>query len=206
MTDEARFNTFLIFGAPGSGKGTQGAVLGRLPRFFHCACGDVFRSLDTRSEIGQEFLKYSSEGLLVPNDLTVRLWKSKIDSQVDSILFKSDIDFLVLDGIPRNVEQAKMMEEHVKVHQVFHLSLKNRDELARRLRKRALKDNRLDDANEAVIAQRLALYDEETRPMLEHYDRSLISEIDASLTPAEVMLEILKVVTGLEFFKDSPKV
>ena len=42
--------------------------------------------------------------------------------------------------------------------------------------------------------------------MLEHYDRSLISEIDASLTPAEVMLEILKVVTGLEFFKDSPKV
>lgn len=206
MTDEARFNTFLIFGAPGSGKGTQGAVLGRLPRFFHCACGDVFRSLDTRSEIGQEFLKYSSEGLLVPNDLTVRLWKSKIDSQVDSNLFKSDIDFLVLDGIPRNVEQAKMMEEHVKVHQVFHLSLKNRDELARRLRKRALKDNRLDDANEAVIAQRLALYDEETRPMLEHYDRSLISEIDASLTPAEVMLEILKVVTGLEFFKDSPKV
>lgn len=206
MTDGSRFNTFLIFGAPGSGKGTQGVVLGSIPRFFHCACGDVFRSLDTRSEIGQEFLKYSSQGLLVPNDLTVRLWKSKIDSQVRSNLFKPDIDFLVLDGIPRNVEQAKIMEEHVNVHRVFHLSLKDRDELARRLRKRALKDNRLDDANESVIAQRLALYEEETRPMLEFYDDALITQIDASLSPAEVMLEILKVVTTLPVFKGAPKV
>lgn len=206
MTDGKRFDTFLIFGAPGSGKGTQGAVLGRLPRFFHCACGDVFRSLDTRSEIGQEFLKYSSEGLLVPDDLTVRLWKSKIDAQEQANLFKPDIDFLVLDGIPRNVDQAKIMEEHVNVHRIFHLSLKNRDELARRLRKRALKDNRLDDANEVVIAQRMALYEEETKPMLEFYDDSLISEIDASLSPAEVMLEILKVVTQLDIFKTAPKV
>ena len=206
MIDDARFNTFLIFGAPGSGKGTQGVVLGQLPRFFHCACGDVFRSLDTRSEIGQEFLKYSSQGLLVPDDLTVRLWKSKIDAQVDGNLFKPDIDFLVLDGIPRNVEQAKIMENHVQVHQVFHLSLKNRDELARRLRKRALKDNRLDDANETVIAQRLALYDEETKPMLDYYDDSLISQIDAALTPAEVMLEILKVITELKVFQEAPKV
>ena len=73
MSQVQRFKTFLIFGAPGSGKGTQGQVLGAVPRFFHCACGDVFRSLDTRTEIGQEFLRYSSQGLLVPDDLTVRL-------------------------------------------------------------------------------------------------------------------------------------
>lgn len=206
MSDDGYFNTFLIFGAPGSGKGTQGAVLGRIPRFYHCACGDVFRSLDTRSEIGQEFLHYSSQGLLVPDDLTVRLWKSKIDDQVKTHLFKPDIDFLVLDGIPRNVGQAKIMESHVKVHQVFHLSLRDRGELARRLRKRALKDNRLDDANEAVIAQRLALYEEETKPMLEFYDDSIITQIDASRTPAEVMLEILKVITSLEIFRAAPKV
>ena len=144
--------------------------------------------------------------MLVPDDLTVRLWKSKIDAQVESNLFKPDINFLVLDGIPRNVEQSKIMKDHVQVHQVFHLSLKNRDELARRLRKRALKDNRLDDTNEAVIAQRLALYDEDTKPMLEYYDNGLISQLDASLTPAEVMLEILKVVTELKVFKEAPKV
>ena len=206
MNDGERYNTFLIFGAPGSGKGTQGQILGQIPRFYHCACGDVFRSLDTRSDLGQEFLKYSSQGLLVPDELTVRLWKRQIESQVTSQHFKPDIDFLVLDGIPRNVEQAKIMEAYVKVHQVFHLSLKDRAELARRLRKRALKDNRLDDANESVIEQRLKLYDDETKPMLEFYDNAIISQLDASLHPAKVMLEILKVITALDVFTSAPKV
>lgn len=206
MIDGQRYDTFLIFGAPGSGKGTQGQVLGRIPRFYHCACGDVFRALDTRSDLGQEFLKYSSQGLLVPDDLTVRLWKSRIEAQVQADHFKPDIDFLVLDGIPRNVEQVELMEQHVNVHQVFHLSLKNREELTRRLRKRALKDNRLDDANESVIAQRLALYDAETKPMLERYDSNLISVIDAAQQPAAVMADILNVIVGLEVFKNAPKV
>ena len=206
MNESERYDTFLIFGAPGSGKGTQGQVLGQIPRFFHCACGDVFRSLDTRSELGQEFLKYSSQGLLVPDELTVRLWKSQIETQVTGQQFKPDIDFLVLDGIPRNVEQAKIMEKYVNVHQVFHLSLKDRGELARRLRKRALKDNRLDDANESVIEQRLKLYEADTKPMLEFYDSEIISQLDASLHPAEVMFDILKVVTKLDVFTSAPKV
>lgn len=205
MSDPKRYDTFLIFGPPGSGKGTQGRVLGSIPRFFHCACGDVFRSLDTRSELGQEFLHFSSQGLLVPDDLTVRLWKSKIEGQQQSQLFKPDIDFLVLDGIPRNVDQAKIMEAYVSVHQVFHLSLRDRGELARRLRERALKDNRLDDANEAVISRRLELYEEETKPMLEHYDDSIITRIDASQTPAEVMLEILKKIVSLDIFQNATK-
>ena len=204
MCKVQRFKTFLIFGAPGSGKGTQGQVLGAVPRFFHCACGDVFRSLDTRTEIGQEFLHYSSQGLLVPDDLTVRLWKSKIDAQVESHLFKPDIDWLVLDGIPRNRDQAEIMEQYVDVHQVFHLSLGNREELARRLKKRALKDNRLDDANDAVIAQRMQLYEEETKPMLEYYEDSLVTLLDASQPPARVLLDMLEVITGLESFRSMP--
>ena len=72
----------------------------------------------------------------------------------DGHIFKPEIDFLVLDGIPRNVEQAKYMERDIEVLKVFHLSCPDRTELARRLRKRALKDNRFDDANEAVIQQR----------------------------------------------------
>lgn len=206
MIDGKRYDTFLIIGAPGSGKGTQGHVLGQIPRFFHCACGDVFRSLDTRSELGQEFLKYSSRGLLVPDDLTVRLWKTKLEAQEKSQLFKPDIDFLILDGIPRNVEQAEIMEKYVNVLQVFHLSLKDRGELARRLRKRALKDNRLDDANESVIGKRIELYETETRPMLDYYPNESITQIDASQHPAEVMLEMLEVIVSLEVFKNTPKV
>ena len=60
------YRTILLFGAPGSGKGTQGKILGSIPGFFHCACGDVFRSLDLKTEIGQAFLAYSSRGELVP--------------------------------------------------------------------------------------------------------------------------------------------
>ena len=68
-----KYETYLIIGAPGSGKGTQGKILGAIPRFFHCACGDVFRSLDTRTELGQAFLEYSSKGQLVPDEITVQL-------------------------------------------------------------------------------------------------------------------------------------
>src|SRR6202795_3815936 len=105
------YRSYLVFGAPGSGKGTQGKALGSVPRFFHCACGDVFRSIDTRTKVGQAFIYYSSRGQLVPDDVTVQLWKVAIDAAVDAHKFKPDIDTLVLDGIPRNVNQAKIMEE-----------------------------------------------------------------------------------------------
>ena len=134
-----RFKSFILVGAPGCGKGTQGSILGAIPRFFHFSTGDAFRRLDTRTEIGQEFIKYSSQGELVPDELTVRFFRSQIDALITSASFKPDIDILVLDGIPRNSEQAKLLEEHVEVLQIFHLSCPNRDELITRIRKRALK-------------------------------------------------------------------
>jgi adenylate kinase len=100
-------------------------------------------------------LEHSSKGQLVPDDITVELWKEAIDAAVDAHKFKPDIDILVLDGIPRNVGQAKIMEEMIDVEKVFHLSCPNRETLFSRLKKRALKDNRLDDANEEVIQRRL---------------------------------------------------
>ena len=185
-----RYVTYLIMGPPGGGKGTQGKVLGTVPRFFHCACGDVFRSLDTRTPIGQKFIEYSSRGELVPDDLTVQLWHQSIDAQVVAARFKPDIDVLILDGIPRNVEQAELMSGLIDVKQVFHLSCANRKELVRRLRKRALKENRLDDASEAVIQHRLELYAIETKPVLEYFD-GLVTKIDASQPPVKVSYDIL---------------
>jgi adenylate kinase family enzyme len=110
-----RYNTFILFGAPGSGKGTQGKTLGTIPRYYHCACGDVFRSIDTRTKVGKAFLEYSSKGQLVPDDITVELWREAIDAAVEAHKFKPDIDTLVLDGIPRNVGQAKIMGEMIDV-------------------------------------------------------------------------------------------
>ncbi len=205
MSDSSRFRTFLILGAPGSGKGTQGKVLGSIPRFHHLACGDVFRSLDTRTALGQKFVEYSSRGELVPDDLTVQLWRANINQRVDGHVFKPEIDFLVLDGIPRNVEQAKYMEKDIEVLKVFHLSCPDRTELARRLRKRALKDNRFDDANEAVIQQRFATYEAETKPILEYYSGDRIVDIDASQPPAKVLYDILGSIMTLEAWHDLEK-
>jgi adenylate kinase len=200
-----RFRTILILGAPGSGKGTQGKVLGSIPRFHHLACGDVFRSLDTRTPLGQKFVEYSSRGELVPDDVTVALWHANVRQRVDAHLFKPEIDFLVLDGIPRNVEQAKHMETHIEVLKVFHLSCPDRTELARRLRKRALKDNRFDDANEAVIQQRFATYEAETKPILDYYKGDRVVPIDASQAPAKVLYDILAGIMTLDAWKELEK-
>lgn len=193
-----KYKTLLIFGAPGSGKGTQGAALGTLPRFYHCACGDVFRSMDTRSPVGQEFLRYSSKGQLVPDEVTVTLWKDHIENVIKMGYFKPDIDYLVLDGIPRLVNQAKLMEDSIDVRKIFHLTCPDRDQLVFRLKKRALKDNRLDDANEEVIQRRLQTYEEESKPVLAHYGQDMVQVVDATKTPAEVMLAILRVVTEVQ--------
>ena len=186
-----RFKTLLIFGAPGSGKGTQGRTLGTIPGFYHCACGDVFRGLDVQSKLGREFLKYSSKGKLVPDEITVKLWANWIETVVESGQFKPNRDFLVLDGIPRNVEQAKLMKDFIDVKHIFHLSCPDRDKLVARLKNRALKENRLDDANEEIIRNRLAIYEAESKPMLQYYKKLARHDIDASLSPVEVLYRIL---------------
>ncbi len=193
-----KYKTILIFGAPGSGKGTQGTALGSLPRFYHCACGDVFRSIDTRTLIGQEFLKYSSKGELVPDELTVRLWENHIKSVIRMGYFKPDIDYLVLDGIPRVVNQADLMTELIDVRKVFHLTCPDREQIFFRLKKRAIKENRLDDASDEVVRRRLETYERDSKPILDYYGPEIVQTIDAQQTPAEVMLEILQSVTKLQ--------
>jgi adenylate kinase len=193
-----KYRTYLLFGPPGSGKGTQGKTLGSIPRFYHCPCGDVFRSIDTRTKVGKAFLEYSSKGQLVPDEITVELWQEAIAAAVDAHKFKPDIDILVLDGIPRNVSQSKIMDEMIDVKKVFHLSCPSRDTLFLRLKKRALKDNRLDDANEEVIRRRLETYEQESKPVLSYYKKETVSLVDATQPPAKVLFDILAVVNGMD--------
>src|SRR3982751_2563246 len=192
-----KYKTYLLFGAPGSGKGTQGKTLGSIPRFYHCPCGDVFRSIDTRTKVGKAFLDYSSKGQLVPDEITVELWQEAIAAAVDAHKFKPDIDTLVLDGIPRNLNQAKIMEKMIDVEKVFHLSCPSRETLFSRLKKRALKDNRLDDANERVIQRRLDIYETESKPVLSYYSSDLVTVVDATPPPARALLDLLKSLNGV---------
>jgi len=186
-----RIRTFLIFGAPGSGKGTQGKILGMIPGFFHIACGDVFRGLDLSSAVGKSFLEYSSRGQLVPDEFTIELWRSHMEKMVTLGRLKKDIDHLVLDGIPRNVHQAEMLKDDIEVKKVFHLSCPDRSKLVERLRRRALKDNRIDDASDEIITKRLHTYELETKPVLEYYGADKIVEVDATHYPYEVLRKVL---------------
>lgn len=185
-----KYKAFIFIGAPGCGKGTQGEILGSIPRFYHFSMGDAFRSMDTRTPIGQEFVSYSRRGELVPDELTIRYFKTQIDARADLHMFKPDIDILLLDGIPRSVEQAQLLEQHIEVLQLFHLSCPNRDELITRLGKRALKEGRIDDASEEVIQRRIRTYEDETKGLLEYYsDRR--TDLEANQVPIKVTHDIL---------------
>jgi adenylate kinase len=193
-----KYRTILLFGAPGSGKGTQGKILGTIPHFFHCACGDVFRNLRIDNEIGRIFVQYSSRGELVPDDATIRLWKNSIQGSQSLGHFHPEKDTLVLDGIPRNVEQSKMLEESLEVRAVFNLTCSDFNKLVERLQRRALRENRLDDANLAVIRRRLETYETETHPVLDFYGPSLVHTIDSTQTPVNVLRDILRTIARLE--------
>jgi adenylate kinase len=187
-----KFRTILLFGAPGAGKGTQGKILSTVPNFFHCACGDVFRNLRIDNELGRIFLEYSSRGELVPDEATIRLWKKSIDGSQSLGQFNPEKDTLVLDGIPRNVNQARILQESLDVRAVFYLTCSDFNKLVERLQRRALRDNRLDDANLSVIRSRLETYDRETKPVLDFYGPQLVHTIDSTQSPVNVLRDMLR--------------
>lgn len=193
-----RYKSVLLFGAPGSGKGTQGKIIGTIPGFFHTACGDIFRSLDLSSEMGRIFWQYSSRGQLVPDEFTVKLWKQYINGLEMINQFRPGSEILVLDGIPRNVEQAKLLEDTLDVVKIIHLQCADLAKMVERLRRRALKENRFDDANDEVIQKRLVVYDIETKPVLDFYPADRIARVDATMSQIRVLSEIVRILVPLK--------
>ncbi len=191
-----KFQTVLLFGAPGSGKGTQGKILGTIPNFYHFSCGEVFRNLRADSDLGRIFLQYSSRGDLVPDAPTIRLWRHNLEGAEHDGRFNPACDTLVLDGIPRNVNQAKMLAGTIEVRVIFYLSCPDMDKLVFRLQRRALRENRLDDANIGVIRQRLETYELETAPVLDFYGPAVVRKIDSTQSPINVLRDILNVLAA----------
>lgn len=198
MSSPNKIRTILLFGMPGSGKGTQGAVLGQLPGLMHISCGDVFRKIPKHGELGREITKFTSHGLMVPDDLTTRIWERHIHILELQELLLRDQHTLVLDGLPRNYDQAAQLDEMLDVVQIFHLVIHDTEKAADRLRARALRENRLDDMNEDVIRRRLQTYYDETYQTLSFYDSSLVLDVDASRTPLEVLRAIIDRLADLQ--------
>lgn len=189
-----KYKSVLLFGAPGSGKGTQGKTIGQIMGFLHTSTGDLFRALDKTSELGKLVTSYSSKGQLVPDEVTVKLWTNAMEGLEKAGKLNRATDILVMDGIPRSLNQAQMLDEHVDVLKIICLDVSDMNQMVARLRGRALKEGRKDDADEKVILNRFAVYEKETQPVLSHYPADKVAKVDALQSPIRVLEGILKVL------------
>lgn len=191
MASNARhYPCILMFGCPGSGKGTQGVVLGHLPNLVHLAMGDIFRGLDPNTAIGKEFRSYSTKGLLVPDELTVRVFRQHVDALIQAGKIDLDYHMLILDGIPRTPSQVQQLAEVIDVKRIIFLMIDDRDTLIARLAGRAGKSHRPDDADRSVIENRIDVYERETFPVLEAYPKRLIARVNADQPPLAVLRDV----------------
>ena len=152
----------------------------------------MFRNLRADSPLGRVFIEYSGRGQLVPDEPTIELWRQFIESQTKTGRFHPDHDTLVLDGIPRNVKQSEILKDTLDVVAVFYLKSADEDKLVARIQRRAIKENRLDDANLSIIRDRLHVYEKDTKPVLKFYGRHLVHQINADQPPAKVLVDILR--------------
>jgi len=159
--------TVLLFGPPGSGKGTQAKRLEKSLRSPHVSTGDMFRDhLGRRTELGLKVEHIMKSGQLVPDAVTNEMVRER--------LLRPDASLgVILDGFPRNVAQAKWLESFLTtrgygVMAVIVIEVPD-PELASRIKSRAAKEGRPDDADEQAIARRLDTYRKQTEASVGYY-------------------------------------
>ena len=157
----------VIFGAPGSGKGTQSELLIEEYGLFHISTGEVLRDLIARkTELGKIADSYISKGNLIPDELMINILADVLESN------PATANGVIFDGFPRTINQAKALKEmlasrNTKVHAVVGLEV-DENELIDRLIKRGQESGRSDD-NLETIKQRLEVYHTQTSPLKEYF-------------------------------------
>jgi adenylate kinase len=188
---------FLLIGPPGSGKGTQAALLAQAYDVPAISTGDIFRAhIKDETELGLRVKSIIASGEYVPDSLTNELIRDRL-SQADA-----QSGFL-LDGYPRTNDQVNELDDILaaqdKSLDAVVLLVADSDELVRRLLKRAEEQGRADDTEE-VIRHRQNVYLEQTRPLIDIYSsRSIVVEIDGLGQVGEVTERILNALTARGF-------
>jgi adenylate kinase len=185
----------LLIGPPGSGKGTQGERLARRLGLEHIAAGDVLRAeVEAQTPLGRRVSDLMNRGDLVPDAVILGLLMPKV-------LAAAKGNGYLLDGFPRSVEQAveaRKLADQVGAgpNAVIYLDAP-RDVLMRRILARAETEGR-DDDNPETVANRLEVFEEATRPLVDYYrDREMLHVIDANTDEQAVTDQIMAALGGV---------
>lgn len=158
---------YILFGAPGAGKGTQSALISKKYNFRHISTGDLLRrEMSNGTEIGLKAKKIIESGNLVDDSVVLEILKSELETA-------KDVNGFIFDGYPRTLKQAGDLDNLLQsmgrsVNAVICLHIE--DELIfKRIQGRAMIEGRRDDANEDIIKQRIANFHTQTEPIIEFY-------------------------------------
>jgi len=158
----------VLFGPPGSGKGTQAENMIRKYNLKHLSTGDLLRTeIVGQTELGMKAKKIVDKGELVPDEVVVGMIEKRISEEKETKGF-------IFDGFPRTVAQAKALDKMLtskSTEITLMISLEvNRQELVNRLLKRSQQQGRTDDKLE-TIENRIRVYEEQTTPVMDYYDQ-----------------------------------
>jgi len=159
----------VLFGPPGSGKGTQAAKLVEKYGLTHLSTGDIFRAnIKGETDLGKLAQSYMDKGQLVPDEVTIKMLESEADKFADAKGF-------IFDGFPRTMFQAESLDKYLQLRNTsitVMLSLEvDEEELKKRLLIRGKDSGRADDQNPEIIQNRIDVYHRDTAPAKEFYSQ-----------------------------------
>jgi len=180
----------ILFGPPGSGKGTQATNLVENYELLHISTGDLFRyEMGNNTPLGIEAKSYIAKGELVPDEVTIGMLKNKVNAN-------PDVKGYIFDGFPRTIAQAEALdafleEKESSVSTLVALDVED-DEIVKRLLNRGLTSGRADDNDESIIRNRIGVYNSETAQVYDYYAKSEKSSKVAGMGTIEEIFERLK--------------
>ena len=187
----------VLFGPPGSGKGTQAEIIVREEKLTHISTGDIFRrNIKEKTDLGLLAVKYMSQGQLVPDQVTIDLLSTSLDGYNTSNGF-------IFDGFPRTITQAEAFN-NLMVSKSMYLSMAlflevSENTLVQRLLNRGIDSGRSDDQDEGVIRNRIQVYEQQTSVLKDYYAKKLMDSfyiINGEADVHDISQKILSIISS----------